>query len=94
MEKVRKRARLTSKGQITVPKEIRDRLRLEAGDDLEFTFDSDQLVVVPIRRRRLSEFRGVIPLEQGQVLDHAEERARARESRLLRYERTENGAGY
>jgi AbrB family looped-hinge helix DNA binding protein len=77
-----------------VPKEIRDRLGIEAGDDLEFTFDSEQLVVVPVRRRRLSEFRGVIPLEQGEVLSHAEERARARDSRLRRYERTENGAGY
>jgi len=32
---------LTSKGQITVPKAIRDRLRLKPGDKIEFVIDSD-----------------------------------------------------
>ena len=28
--------KMTTKGQITVPKEVRDRLRLKPGDELEF----------------------------------------------------------
>jgi antitoxin PrlF len=28
--------RLTSKGQVTIPKAVRDRLRLQPGDEIEF----------------------------------------------------------
>jgi AbrB family looped-hinge helix DNA binding protein len=34
-------ATLTSKGQITLPKPIRDRLKLSTGDTVEFILDAD-----------------------------------------------------
>lgn len=43
-------ATVTSKGQITIPKPIRDRLDIEAGEKVLFRFDeagSLRLVVVP-----------------------------------------------
>jgi len=39
-------SKLTSKGQITLPKAIRDRLRLRSGDVLEFCFDERGRVVM------------------------------------------------
>lgn len=72
-------ARITSKGQITIPKEVRERLGVEPGDRLEFRFRDEQLEVVPVRRRRLAEFRGLFPITE--ALDFGEERARAREAR-------------
>ena len=39
-------ATLTSKGQITLPKEIRDRLQLDAGALLDFELLPDNTIVV------------------------------------------------
>ena len=42
-------ATITSKGQVTVPKPIRDRLHLKAGDKVEFTLAEDgNLRVTPV----------------------------------------------
>lgn len=40
---------ITSKGQITLPAEVRDRLGVHTGDRVEFVFDGKQTVVRPVR---------------------------------------------
>lgn len=59
------RARVTSKGQITIPKEIRERLGVRPGDSLEFQFEGDRLEVRPVRRKSISEFFGIFPPKPG-----------------------------
>ena len=51
---------LTSKGQVTVPREIRERLGLESGDKLSFTLLSDGTVVMRAKTRRLADLAGVL----------------------------------
>ncbi len=43
-------ATLTSKGQITLPKSVRDRLGVEAGDRIEFIESEEGFLVVPATR--------------------------------------------
>jgi AbrB family looped-hinge helix DNA binding protein len=56
-------ATMTSKGQLTVPKEIRDRLGLRPGDRVEFLPGGDERAVVLRKRRTLSleEVLGSLP---------------------------------
>ena len=60
-------ARITSKGQITVPKEVRDRLGVKPGDALQFSLDegAEHAEVRPVRRRSIAEFRGIFRTERG-----------------------------
>ena len=41
---------ISSKGQVTVPQEIRTRLGLREGDRLEFVIDGDRTIIRPARR--------------------------------------------
>jgi AbrB family looped-hinge helix DNA binding protein len=49
---------LTTKGQVTVPREIRDRLGLKSGDKMAFTMLSDGTVVMRPKTRRLADLAG------------------------------------
>lgn len=55
------RTRLTSKGQVTVPIEVRRALDLHAGDTLVFELQGDEIRVRTEKRRGLSDLRGVLP---------------------------------
>jgi AbrB family looped-hinge helix DNA binding protein len=55
-------ATVTSKGQVTVPANIRERLGLKAGDRLDFHLtDSGKLTVVATKRRSILESRDDLP---------------------------------
>jgi antitoxin PrlF len=49
---------MTTKGQVTVPREIRDRLGLKSGDKMAFTMLSDGTVVMRPKTRHLAELAG------------------------------------
>ena len=49
---------MTTKGQVTVPREIRDRLGLKPGDKMAFTMLSDGTVVMRPKTRRLADLAG------------------------------------
>lgn len=55
----RYRARITSQGQITVPKSVREALAVAPGDELEFELTEDGARVRPQRRRSILEFAGI-----------------------------------
>lgn len=49
---------MTTKGQVTVPREIRDRLGLKSGDKMAFTMLSDGTIVMRPKTRRLADLAG------------------------------------
>jgi antitoxin PrlF len=52
---------LTSKGQITLPKDLRDRLKLRTGDQVEFFIDEDgRIEMVPITAS-VKRLKGMLP---------------------------------
>jgi antitoxin PrlF len=52
---------LTSKGQITVPKPIRDRLNLRAGDRIYFFVEDDGTVIFMPAKSDVRELKGILP---------------------------------
>lgn len=80
-------ATITTKGQTTIPKAVRDRLRLGPGDRVEFVVQDDGTALMIPATLTLEELKGVIPppprtlsLEEmdGVAAAHAAERARRR----------------
>ena len=52
---------MTSKGRVTIPKPIRDKLRLEPGDKLELTLVEDGgLLVTPVTAP-VARLKGMVP---------------------------------
>jgi AbrB family looped-hinge helix DNA binding protein len=65
-------ATLSSKGQTTIPKEIRDSLSMKAGDRMTFTLMPDTTVIMRVKTKSVTELAGLlhkkgrkpVPIEQ------------------------------
>lgn len=72
---------MTSKGQITIPFSIRNRLHLTTGHTLKFLLLNNSFVVVPINRP-IKQLQGILPKpskklsveEMNQVIENAYDR--------------------
>lgn len=51
---------LTSKGQVTIPKNIRDYLGLHAGDKIEFAFNEKNEVILKPITKKVDEVFGML----------------------------------
>ena len=54
-------ARITFKGQVTIPKKVRIALGIQAGDSLIFAVQGDQAVIKPFKKKSLLDFYGALP---------------------------------
>ena len=73
---------ITSKGQVTIPKDIRDRLKLQTGDKVEFVVDEEGRVeLVPVTAS-VTRLKGMLPKPKRAVTLEAMDMAiRARAAR-------------
>lgn len=53
-------ATLTSKGQTTIPKEIRESLGMKAGDRMTFTLMADGTVVMRVKNKSITQLAGML----------------------------------
>lgn len=60
-------AQITTKGQVTIPRVIREALGLSQGDQVIFVQDGDRAVLIPLRQRPLSELLGALPASRPDV---------------------------
>lgn len=66
-------ATITSKGQITLPAGIRNKLRLHAGDKLDFFIGDDNRIEAMVKKSSLKDLKGMIPPpRQGVTLEEIE----------------------
>ena len=71
---------LTSKGQVTIPKRVREQLRLETGDRLDFRVEEDGSIRVYPIARRVSEVFGVFAEKAKRPYSTGEIKKKVRES--------------
>ena len=60
-------ATMTSKGQVTIPKTVRDLLQLRTGDRVDFIVESDGTVVLVPLTRSIKSLKGMLP-KQGKTV--------------------------
>jgi AbrB family looped-hinge helix DNA binding protein len=61
---------ISSKGQVTVPLEVRTRLGLKPGDRVDFVVENDRTVLLPAKREEnpFTKYLGILPpLPNGQT---------------------------
>ena len=71
---------LTSKGQVTIPKTVRERLHLRTGDKLDFRVEEDGTIRVCPIARKVSEIFGLLAEKAGGAYSTEESRKKLREA--------------
>jgi antitoxin PrlF len=54
-------AKVTYKGQITIPKAVRKALNIQEGDSVTLKIEGDHAILKPLKKKALSDFFGAFP---------------------------------
>ncbi len=52
---------ITSKGQVTIPKPVRDRLKLHPGDTIDFIIEADGHIRIAVVAESIRKLKGMAP---------------------------------
>lgn len=74
-------AKVTTKGQVTIPKGIRDALGIRPNDKVDFERDGERIVLVPLKT--LKDLRGAVKTKLKMPHADAREAARAAVARRV-----------
>lgn len=79
--------RVTSKGQMTIPKAIRDRMRIKSGDRVDVVIEPDGRIVLVPMTVDVADLKGILPKPKKPVSLDDMERA-IRDSAVARAQRS------
>ncbi len=71
------KSKITSKYQVTIPREIRYKLKLSVSDSIEWKIKDDKVYVEPVNKAFL-KYRGVIKVGSGDIKEDIIESRRIR----------------
>jgi antitoxin PrlF len=75
-------ATVTTKGQVTIPKDIRDRLGIRPNDRVEFVLENDRAVLMPVRSLR--DLRGAVAAKPASAFEKERQAAKRAVSRRIK----------
>lgn len=55
------KAKITFKGQVTIPREVRNALGIEEGDSVLFMVEKDRAILKPVKKKSLRDLYGILP---------------------------------
>jgi len=82
--------KMTSKGQITIPKELREKLGLSEGDQLKFLIEKDEVRIDPIKKKLLSQAIGRVTSVEEINVEKMRETAHEEASKYIQSEEFED----
>jgi AbrB family looped-hinge helix DNA binding protein len=82
------RSTLTSKGQTTIPLEVRERLGLRQGDAIDFVFQQDGSVALRSAKRDVRSLKGLLKRPGMKAVSVEHMKAAVRNTAVKRYLRT------
>lgn len=62
-------ATVTSKGQVTIPKDVRERLKLASGDRVEFVVESSGRTAILAKKLSIDDLVGILPKPERAATD-------------------------
>ena len=77
---------VTTKGQVTIPKRIRDRLDIKPNDRVDFFVEGERAILVPVRP--LSELRGAVSAQPGSTIRSERRKAKRGVAKRVREEQS------
>jgi AbrB family looped-hinge helix DNA binding protein len=64
--------KLNTKGQITIPRQIRQQLGIQSGDEMEIHVENTQLVILPKSRHKIESIFGILKAKTSVSLEEME----------------------
>ena len=75
---------LSERGQVVIPKKIRDAIKVEKGDEFEVKLAGENIVLTPLRKFKAQRWQDYVGISSGLVDLHLKDRKKEKEKENVR----------